>query len=262
MQGNVCGLRHERCVDRVDYETGFSDQNVQTSLGSVSFRHHAGTGKRLVFLHGFAANNRVWKRLAEKLPEDLDVYLVDMLGHGNSSAPEIIYAIDRQVEALHDLVRELGIEDCYIIGHSYGGWAVARYAVLGHPTSGIVLEDAGGLKEEIDAINEGEGAQAFEERMYRQAMRYSGNREHVIRSILRAEFGDTVLDYESLSRIECPALIVWGDKDNFFDVRFAHLFARGIPDSKTLVIAGAGHEPHYTHPDAFGGALLQFIGHH
>ena len=47
----------------------------------------------------------------------------------------------------------------------------------------------------------------------------------------------------SLERIDCPALVVWGDRDPYLPVRFADAYAQRLPNADRIVVTGAGHWP-------------------
>ncbi len=243
----------------MDYEKDFTDLNVLTSLGNIHLKHHNGSKQKLIFLHGFGINSRAWGRLMSLLPDDLDVYLMDLLGHGGSSAPEIEYRIEKQTEALKEVVDKLGMTDCYMVGHSYGGWAVLLYAANGYAAKGFILEDAAGVKDHMDHLENTEGKEAFKELMFKTAMRYSGNKEHVIRSVLDAEFHNPWFDEKALSVISRNTLIIWGENDKLMDLKSAYTLHKGIKGSVLEIIKGAGHEPHYTNPELTKEALLRFI---
>ena len=244
----------------MDYETGFEELKVVTSLGNIYLKHHKGSKQKLLFLHGFGISSTAWRRLVALLPEDLDVYLMDLLGHGKSDAPDIIYGIDKQVVALKDVVQKLGLEDSYIVGHSYGGWAVLLYVITGGKAQGIVLEDAAGVKDGIDKIRDFVGKEVFNERMLKSAMRYTGNKEFVMKSILSMEFQNPNFDATALSKIALQTLIIWGSEDKLIDTTNAQILRDNINGSMLDMVEGAGHEPHYTNPENVKNALLRFIG--
>lgn len=79
------------------------DRYANTSLGRLHYKWRKGR-KTVVFLHGIGGSALTWKRLVEELPEDLGLCLVDLLGHGDSEAPEIKYKVSIQAEAVIDLM--------------------------------------------------------------------------------------------------------------------------------------------------------------
>lgn len=57
-----------------------------------------------------------------------------MLGFGESSQPEIRYDLAVEVAFVWQVVEQLNIEPCCIIGHSFGGWVASAYS-LKYPNS-------------------------------------------------------------------------------------------------------------------------------
>ncbi len=48
---------------------------------------------------------------------------------------------------------------------------------------------------------------------------------------------------KDLSRLTCPSLILWGDRDPYLPTRFAEAYTQSLPSSKLQVVPTAGHWP-------------------
>jgi pimeloyl-ACP methyl ester carboxylesterase len=243
----------------MDYNNDFEDLNVGTSLGSIHLKHHSGSKQKLLFLHGFGINSRAWGKLMNVMPDDLDIYLMDLLGHGSSDAPMIEYTVDKQTQALKEVVERLMLQECYIIAHSYSGWAALLYAIEGRPAKGFVLEDVAGVEDHVNRISNPDVWKEFNDFMFRSAMKYAGNKEYVMRSILDTQLKNRVLAPDDLAKIDRPTLIIWGSDDRMIQPASAYTLRDSIKGSLLEVVQGAGHEPHYTKPDVVKTALLKFI---
>ena len=93
-----------------------------------------------VLLHGLTFDRRMWGPVLRALPEDREALALDLPGHGGSPGlgrP----GLSPVVEAVHDAIREAGIESPIIVGHSIGGPIAAIYASR-YPASGVVSVDA------------------------------------------------------------------------------------------------------------------------
>src|SRR3954452_7253942 len=56
-----------------------------------------------------------------------------------------------------------------------------------------------------------------------------------------------------LSELTAPALVVWGERDPYIPVRFAHDYAEALGgDAEVLTLPDAGHWPWYDRPDLVG----------
>lgn len=241
----------------MDYMADFVDETVSTPYGMMHYRIHRSVGKCMVFLHGFGATTRVWSRLLECMPGSQTVCLVDLMGHGSSDAPDIDYTVKMQAEAVGALVQSLKLKNIYLVGHSYGGWVAAYYAI-GKTLGGLVLIDAGGPKEQFENRPPGRTLEEEKRMLLKAALSMNKNNERVMRSVLdnSTEFQ---LDGPALGGISARTLIVWGENDTLIPLSCAHAFKNGIPDSRLSIVGGAKHEPHYTNAKEVCGLLEQFI---
>ncbi len=244
----------------MEFEKDFEDKYFESRLGKIHYKEHVGKGKKLVLIHGLAVNVRTWRKMVQFLPEDMEVVLIDMLGHGLSAAPDIDYNIYVQVNILNDLLTNNDLLDSFIMGHSYGGWVSAMYAIKGYKAKGIILEDAAGMKEYFDDMSAANVRDERKERLINDAIALSGNAP-VIRSILEDDFENEEehLTEGMLSKIDLPTMIMWGENDPTVSLKYGRLFNERIRNSKLEVIASAEHSPHYTHPKEVSSVLLKFI---
>ncbi len=73
-----------------------------------------------------------------------------MLGFGESSKPQIRYAVAVEVAFVRQVVEQLNIEPSCIIGHSFGSWVASAYSLkypnavssLGLAAPGEIREDS------------------------------------------------------------------------------------------------------------------------
>ncbi|MGI0100921.1 MAG: alpha/beta fold hydrolase [Candidatus Micrarchaeaceae archaeon] len=242
----------------MDYDKDFEDGYEYTSLGALHYMHHPGIAKKIIFLHGLGSNTKAWAKLVGFLPDDLDVFLIDLLGHGKSDAPDIEYTVSAQFQALREFIALRNNGDSYIFGHSYGGWIAAYYATQPCSCKGIILEDSAGLKEQLDAI-ESAGKEKYIEGMLHMLLSMNNNKESVFRSILESDFNDDRLTSDELSMISAKTQLIWGSDDKLVERRYADSFKDNIKGSTLDIIDGAGHEPHFTNPNEVFGILAKFM---
>jgi pimeloyl-ACP methyl ester carboxylesterase len=62
----------------------------------------------------------------------------------------------------------------------------------------------------------------------------------------------------NLSKLACPALVLWGDRDIYLPTRFGHLYAETLPDAEFKAIEGAGHWPWIDDPSVVD-RVLDFV---
>lgn len=242
----------------MDYEKDFTGRKLQTKYGKIYFKHHKGTGTSLIFIHGLAASTRTWLRLMQDLPDDLDIYLMDLLGHGKSDSPELKYTMNLQVETLAALIKEENIDSPYLFGHSYGGWISAVYA-KDNPTAGLILEASAGLEQFYNEVRGSAEREKYKRELLGKALTLDA-KEYVVKSILDDEFVEGQLRKGDLAKIKVPTMILWGSQDNVVDIKYSKIFKSEINGSRLELINGARHTPHYTNPGEISKLLLEFIG--
>ncbi len=239
----------------MDFDLDFVEKYMETENGQIHYLHHAGHGGSIIFIHGFGANARTWKKFVGFLPSGLDVYLIDLLGHGKSDAPRIRYTVTLQSEMIDRLIDVERIRAYYVFGHSYGGWIAAFHAQGSREKAGLILEDSAGLKEFIE---EREKEPGYRERMFREAMLLNP-RDYVVRSTIESFRNSEELTMESLSTVREPSLVLWGSDDKLIDVRYGRLLSEYIPNSTMEIIDRGGHTPHYLVPEEVAERLTTFL---
>ena len=98
--------------------------------------HYAaeGSGKLIVFLHGFPEFWYMWKEQLEEFGQDHRAVALDMRGYNLSSKPAEVnaYRVEHLVEDVRAFVAHLGYERFVLVGHDWGG-VVAWAFALSHP---------------------------------------------------------------------------------------------------------------------------------
>ncbi len=85
-------------------------------------------GIPIVFLHGFLGDGSNWLPVMEHLPNHRCIAL-DLLGFSESAKPDLRYNVWHQVEFVQQCLAALELKKFYLVGHSYGGWTAAAYAI-------------------------------------------------------------------------------------------------------------------------------------
>ena len=233
------------------FEQGFAGEKGRR----LFYLHRKSNGIPIIFLHGIGGNLNSWNKLAPLLPANLDVYLVDLLGHGKSDAPGIEYDVMVQVAALERLTRELGITEPTLFGHSYGGWMAIHYS-LRQKTAGLMIEDCAGIESQQLEIDAAGKRQEYAESLIGSSLKIGAN-EKVIRSAA-INFERYLLTSDILSKVSSRTFLIWGDDDPFVPLKFGEQMHEQIKDSDFLVIPGAGHVPHRTKPKIVAAAISRF----
>lgn len=110
-----------------------------------------GKGPPLVLMHGFLESWYTWRKVMPALAQRYTVIAPDLRGLGDSSRPLTGYDGRTVAEDIYQLVRQLGYERIFLVGHDVGGWMayayaaahrdqVRRLAIVDVPLPGIGLE--------------------------------------------------------------------------------------------------------------------------
>ena len=92
----------------------------------------AGQGKPLVLLHGYPQTHYAWHKVIPELAKSFTVIAPDLRGLGDSERPKVGYDKRTVAEDIYQLVRSLGYEKIYLVGHDYGG-STAYVLASEHP---------------------------------------------------------------------------------------------------------------------------------
>lgn len=245
----------------------------------------------VLMLHGISQQAHSWDFISLPLSVDYRVLALDQRGHGDSDwAPDGDYSTDAYAADLAAFVTALGLRDFHLMGHSMGGrnslaWASQNPGIL----RSLTIVDTGPetqrrgqnriqqfreLPDELDTLDE------FAQRV----MEYTGrNREQTMgslqysirqradgkwtwkydRAIRAPGFRPPAWTPEQLwdgwRRIDCPALVVRGDRSDIFAAATMERMAAEHHDCATATIANAGHLVQGDNPPDFLAAIRQLL---
>ena len=106
-----------------------------------------GQGPPLVLLHASFLNLQSFDALSAALEDRYRVIRLDLSGAGlTGEDPTLAYGVDRNMDLVHGLVGQLGIDSFALLGTSSGGITAFRYAVrYPEQVSRLVLINAAGM---------------------------------------------------------------------------------------------------------------------
>ena len=243
-------------------------------------------GPVALLLHGFPESSCMWDGVMEPIAAaGWRAVAPDFAGFGDSP-PDPPGTWERHVEAVERFRRELGIERCVPVMHDWGGLIGMRWAcdhpdavralvisatgffpdgkwhgmakALKEPGTGEQLVD-GFTREGFEAVmrqsSEGMTGEAIEE--YWKAFADDTRRRGVLELYRSGDFSK--LDRYDLAGLGVPALLVWGEHDEFAPVAGAHRFERELPETELVVVEGARHFVWEDAPERCAEALTGFL---
>jgi pimeloyl-ACP methyl ester carboxylesterase len=126
-------------------------------MAQPAFEHHTarvtdvtlhyvicGQGDPVVLLHGWPQTWYEWRKIMPALAERYTVIAPDLRGLGDSSKPAGGYDKRTVADDIYQLVRRLGFERVFLVGHDWGGPVAYAYAAA-HPNDvrKLVILDVG-----------------------------------------------------------------------------------------------------------------------
>ena len=93
------------------------------------FYRKYGEGPPLVILHGLYGSSDNWMTIAKNISGNFTVYLPDLRNHGKSPHSEI-HDYNSMSSDIYELVTELNLGKFFLAGHSMGGKAAIRFAIM------------------------------------------------------------------------------------------------------------------------------------
>jgi non-heme chloroperoxidase len=242
-------------------------------------------GVPVIFLHGVTDSHRSFDPIVPYLPGAFRAFAISQRGHGHSSRPLAGYRYADFAGDLHRFMTELRLPSAIIVGHSMGSVVAQRFAI-DHPsrTLGLVLVGAfptlvghpdlqqlwatelATLTDPVDdrLIREFQEStialpigSAFFETVLEESRK-------VPAAVWRATFAEFLsTDFSSeLSRVQAPALMIWGDRDAFCRTPQIEALGRALPHARAVVYANVGHAVHWEVPERFAGDLVSFVQEH
>jgi 3-oxoadipate enol-lactonase len=240
-------------------------------------------GPWLTLGHSLACSTRMWDPQIEALKGRYRILAYDTRGHGDSMASAGAYTLEQLADDLHALLRHLAIDRTHFIGLSMGGMIGQTFALkypgvflsltLADTTSRYPPDAAGVWKDRIQTV-ETRGMQPLVqptlERWFTEGFRKS--HPEVVQRIAALIAGTPAAGYAGcshaipkinlttrLKEIDCPILVICGDKDPGTPPAMAREIHDNAPGSKLVLIPGAAHLSSLEKPAEFNRALEAFL---
>lgn len=259
---------------------------MKTAANGILMHYEsAGDGECLVLIHGYTDNLNLWYNQVPEFSKRYKVLTYDVRGFGGTEPGRADYSMGLFAEDLRALLAALGIRRACVLGYSMGGRIALEFA-LTHPemTAGLILANSGigeapsremqerrelmaGLLQQGDIeviselMTEASFSPGLKERNPAAFAKYKAikmqNDPSEYLAIMRAivEAIDSPVDF---GRLQCPVLIIAGDRDGFMDVRVGESMKEAIPNAELKVLP-TGHAAAIEAPEAFNRTVLGFL---
>ena len=250
------------------------------------------SGETVVLLHGFGASSYSWRRVIPELAKSFRVVAIDLNGFGYTERPRdaASYTREGQERLILGVLDALGIRRAHFIGHSYGG-GLTLFLSARHPERmlSMVLVDSSAPTYPDDRRSRMARIRPLNAVFLEYALRVAFVRRSLAHSfydpsvatpeLARAYLARLQVEGErdayygltarlgppgagvDLTRIEVPALIVWGANDPLIQPALGREAARLLPHAQFSLIEKTGHVPIEERPLEWLRIVLPFLAH-
>lgn len=252
------------------------------------YEDQATTGRPIVFIHGWCMSSAVWKLQREGLSDSFRVITLDLRGHGHSPPHADGFHIKGCTEDIAGLLEYLDIYNAILAGWSLGATiAIAAYLLCRQRLSGLVLisgtprfaqsadfsyglsqVEVNGMAKKVDR-NIRRALDGFLTRMLASG-EADFERVHKLLSSIPAPATEVALQAletlieadvrDQLAKIDCPTLLVHGDRDVICLPEASEFMSRQVPTSRQVVFSGCGHVPFLTQGANFNAIIDDYFG--
>lgn len=227
----------------------------------------------VLMLHGVSQQAHSWDFVALALSDRFHIMALDQRGHGDTDwAPDGDYSIEAMEADIDGVVEALGLNGFTLMGHSMGGrnsyvWASRHPKTL----DALVIVDTGPqgqrsgrdriqqfqqLPDELDSFEEfADRVQEYTGRQREQVVgalkysirerpdgKWSWKYDKILRTPgMRAPGWEADRLWECVKKIDCPTLVVRGERSDIFADETLNRMRDEIPDCAIATIARAGH---------------------
>jgi len=246
----------------------------------------SGRGPRLILLHGWALNSRVWDDIVDPLGARFSVTRVDLPGHGASPWPPRFHDLPSLAATLAPLLQGEAI----VLGWSLGALAALQVA-LEHPAAvralilvaatprfvagpdwpqgaepAVLDEFAARLQEDHRGtvrdflalqVRGDERAMATLRVLRRKVLSSGATHPEALAAGLQVLRGTDIR--ERLAEISAPALVVAGEHDRLTPPEGSRALAAGLRRARFAPVERSAHAPFISHRDIFLREVEQFL---
>ena len=230
-----------------------------------------GAGPPLVLLHGATSLGR--EDFAAQLPllsKVFRVHIPDARGHGGTRWDAADgFTCEWLVDDLEAFADALGLHTFHLVGFSMGAMTALQFAVRAPQRIRTLIVIGITTQREPRAsvgrrLMDPERILARDPQLLAQLTRRHdpvqgvGAWQRLLPAIAADVAAQPLLTPSELHSIDCPTMVVAGDRDPFVPVEAAAGLARQLPDGRLFIVPDAGHEVMVRRPGLFNEGMSGF----
>ncbi len=230
--------------------------------------------EKIIFIHGAGGSSRSWYFQKEYFKDSMEPILIDLPGHGADNCNKGCKTLADYVDYIQKVIHEMGIDKCYVAGHSMGG-AITMSLAISFPDilKGIILITTGAkLRIFPEILNE---LKKDKEKAVKSIMDYTFSKKSPIilkekgfKDMMKCKTEVIYDDFlaceefditDSVNKIKVPALIICGNDDVLAPPEYSEFLHDRIKRSRLVAINDAGHMPILEKPVEINKAIHEWI---
>ncbi|MBQ0015881.1 MAG: alpha/beta hydrolase [Bacteroidales bacterium] len=223
----------------------------------------------VVLLHGWAQDLDIWSGYTLGLMHELRVVSIDLPGHGMSDTYSEMHSMDFMANCVHELLNEIGIDQCVMIGHSLGGYVALAFArMYGAQLIGLGLINSHALPDtKQDTLRRQNTCNELANNYHGYISTFitslfaEKNRrafERIISNIIDHDYDRNAQDMiasqkgmmrrnsevNTLAQFERPIMFIYGKQDNRIPIEVAIVQTSLPKHAESLILDQVGHMAH------------------
>ena len=232
-----------------------------------------GRGEPLVLLHDGLGCTKSFARQVTEFSKHFRVICYDRRGYGRSDHIAALREnwLNESVEDLSHFLHRLNVKEAHLSGVCVGG-AIALLFAAENPARVRSIAVAGTCcygEEDMapKALKLYPSLENMPSDWLLELSEYHGTRYgkwlyRIFYEAIREENGYPFKGYDlrpTLSRIKSPVMVIYGDRDQLFDLEQALTMYRHLDRSNLCIIPNCGHLPNQQRPEDFNREVVGFI---
>lgn len=268
---------------------------VPVGPGAMHVERFGHGGTAVILIHGFGTSSFLWRNVAPAITDAGNTaYAIDLFGHGESDRPyDSDFGIAAQAEYLDAAMTALRVARGIIVGVDIGGAVALRLAAtrperveklvlintpafdelparditqMQRSTAKFAFRTTRGILGAaplVEGVLKGSVSDPDNHMPVKLIARYlapfvgKDGVSHLLN--LASSITGEDMDDIDLKTIHVPALIIWGDKDQWVSAKVADKLANELPDGRLTRLPSVGRLVPEESPDQLNELLLDFM---
>ena len=268
---------------------------VPVGPGAMHVERFGHGGTAVILIHGFGTSAFLWRNVAPAITDaGHTAYAVDLFGHGESDRPfDADFGIAAQAEYLDAAMTALRVARGIIVGVDIGGDVALRLAAtrperveklvlintpafdelparditqMQRSTAKFAFRTTRGILGAaplIEGVLKGSVADPETHMPVKLIARYlapfvgKDGVSHLL--ALASSIREDDMEEIDLRTIHVPALVLWGERDQWLDARLADRLVNALPDGRLVRLPGVARLIPEENPERMNELLLDFM---